>query len=94
MRWLNSTSKWSTTIIVTFFIAWFWTEVAEYGSRNEFTAEVTEFMAAGNRFTIKDGDELRAVMAAMNRRMDHDERRVERLAQQAHEHPMESVASK
>jgi hypothetical protein len=83
---LNSSSRWGTAVIVLFFAAWTWTEVVEYLERTNFHTTVNEFMYAGDRFTSQDGNDLRdmistnkTIISAMNRRMDADERRVERL---------------
>jgi hypothetical protein len=81
MRWLNSTSKWSTTIIVVFFVSWFWTEIAEYITRDTFREEVTEFMASDTQFNKKDGEHVLRIIAAMNRRMEADEKRIAVLEQ-------------
>jgi hypothetical protein len=86
MRFLNSSSRWSTVLITLFFAAWVWTEVIEYGHRDAFVKEVTAFMGEDNQFNRADGDRLVKIMAAMNRRMDLDEARVERLAQWTHSH--------
>jgi hypothetical protein len=86
MPFLSSSSRWSTFLITLFFAAWVWTEIAEYGQRDAFVKEVTTFMHSDNQFNRADGDRLVKIMAAMNRRMDLDEERVERLAKWTHNH--------
>lgn len=45
-------------LLLLFWVAWLYTEVTEHYSRDTFTAEVTEFMYRGDRFTKDDGIEL------------------------------------
>jgi hypothetical protein len=70
-------------------VSWLWTEIAEYITRDTFREEVIGFMNSDNQFTREDGDRLVAIMSAMNRRMDLDEVRVERLADEAHTHEVD-----
>ena len=58
MRFLSSSSRFNTAIILIFFAAWLYTEVTEYIERDEFYVEVTDFMYKGDRFTSEDGQEL------------------------------------
>jgi len=85
MQWASN-SNLNTSVILTFFIVWFWSEVAEYRTTKQFKKDVDYFMTAGDRFTRQDGNELREaittnkkVMAAMHRRLEAVERRVEVL---------------
>lgn len=85
MQWASN-SNLNTAVILTFFIVWFWSEVAEYRTTKQFKKDVDYFMTAGDRFTKEDGaalqdtiDANRRIMAAMNRRMESYESRMEEL---------------
>ena len=85
MQWLSNGNI-NTAVILTFFAVWVWSEIVEYKADQKFQEDVEIFMTVGDRFTNKDGDDLREaiatnkrVMAAMNRRMESYESRMEEL---------------
>ena len=85
MQWLSNGNT-NTAVILTFFAVWVWSEIVEYKADHKFQEDVDTFMTAGDRFTSQDGDYLREaiatnkrVMAAMNRRMESYESRMEEL---------------
>jgi hypothetical protein len=76
VRLQNSPHYWSTVIIILFFMTWFWTEVSEYITRDTFRADVTDFIDSSEQFDQRDGDSIRAVIQAMNRRQELCEKRI------------------
>jgi len=85
MRWLSNGNI-NTAVILTFFAVWVWSEIAEYKANHKFQEDVEIFMHTGDRFTRQDGaalqdaiDANRRIMAAMNRRMEAYEERVQEV---------------
>lgn len=56
-------------LLLLFWVAWLYTEVTEYYSRDTFTAEVTEFMYRGDRFTKDDGDALKMKILSLEEQL-------------------------
>ena len=53
-----------------FWLAWLYTEVTEYFSRDAFTEEVVDFMHRGDRFTSDDGARLEKKIAELEKQLE------------------------
>ena len=57
-------------LLLFFWCAWLYTEVAEYRDRTKHRAEVDAFMHRGDRFTADDGRQLRKDIVELEQRLD------------------------
>jgi hypothetical protein len=70
VRFLSNPNRWTTGIIIVFFILWVATEIAELRGRAKFVDEFKAFHDAGARFTHDDGDAMREQMDSMQAQVD------------------------
>ena len=64
------------TLLLVFWCAWLYTEVADYISRSEHAAKVDAFMTRGDRFTADDGRALRKLVEG---HVNENQRQIEQL---------------
>jgi hypothetical protein len=70
MKWIRNPTTFTSALIITFFLAWLYTEIVELIEQAEFKKEFKHFHDEGGRFTSDDGAIMRDKMELMQEQVD------------------------